>query len=91
MLKAVDVSAGGAFLATSGAAIGRLGGASLTAAAAAATLIIRETDGSGRKLAVLNAPVGDSSHWTPARDVAYQGQIHVTLTGAGAQALAYEG
>ncbi len=91
MLKAIDVSAGGAFMASGTNGIGRLGGASLTAAAAAATMIIRETDGSGRKLAVLNAPVNDSSHWTPARDVGFQGNIHVTITGAGAQAIAYEG
>ena len=91
MLKAVDVSAGGSFLAGSGQSTGRLGGAVLTADAAAATLIIRETDGSGRKLLVLNAPVGDTASYTPARHIYYQGNIHVTITGAGAQAIAYEG
>jgi hypothetical protein len=90
-MKAVDVSAGGAFLACGTANSGRLAGASLRAAAAAATLTIRETDGSGRILAVLAAAANASDHWTPGGDVHFQGNVHATVTGAAAVAIAYEG
>ena len=91
MLKAIDVSAGGAFMATGGAAVGRLGGVTLAAAAANATIIVRETDGSGRKLVALSALAGDSQSFTPPSEIMYQGNVHVTITGAGAQAFVYEG
>lgn len=78
-LKAVDASAGGAFL--TGAGVRQIGGASLRAGADAATATIRETDGAGRILAVLGAGIGLTDHWNPGGPVAFSGNVHVTLTG----------
>lgn len=84
-MKSIDVTAAGAFLAATGTdTMSRtLGGARLTAgAAAAATLIIRETDGSGRILYSLAAPQGAADEATI--PVTYVGNIFVVLAGAGA-------
>jgi hypothetical protein len=87
--QAVDASAGGAFLTASGA--GLLVGASLRAGVDAATATIRETDGSGRILAVLSAPAAnDPDHFTPAYPVVYVGNIHVTLTGTAPKCIVYQ-
>lgn len=88
--QAVDASAGGAFLGAAGQGTRLLGGARLVAAAAVATAIIRETDGSGRILAKLSAPINEADDFMPVRPVAYTGMVHVTITGAGAVVNLYE-
>lgn len=83
--NSVNVSAGGAFLAQTGSEGVRksLAGARLTAgAAAAATLTIQETDGSGRILYSLAAPQGAADEATI--PVQFTGNIFVTIAGAGA-------
>lgn len=86
--QAVDASAGGAFLTGSGQRL--LGGARLAAAAADATAIIRETDGSGRILAKLVAKAGEADEFMPHRPVVFTATVHVTVTGAGAVATLFE-
>jgi hypothetical protein len=88
MLRAIDASAGGDF--SVGPGTRGLGGASLRAAAAAATATIRETDGSGRILAVLNAAIQGTDHWTPLQPVDFVGKINVVVTGASAVLILYE-
>lgn len=75
---AIDLGTGGAN-ATAG-----LGGARLVAAAANATAVLRETDGSGRVLARLSALANSADELTPARPIAFKGKVHATITGAGA-------
>jgi hypothetical protein len=87
MLQAINASTTGTYLVGQGT-LG-IAGARLVAAAAAATATIRETDGSGRILAVLSAPVEGADEWGPAAPVAYHGQVHVTVAGAGAQVFLY--
>lgn len=88
MYQAVDASAGGAFLAARGT-VG-LAGVSLLAAAVAATVVVRETDALGRILAVLGAGIGGADHWQPQRPVGYQGNVFVTIVGAGATVILYQ-
>lgn len=84
MVQSTDATAGGAFL-TGNGTMG-LAGARLTAGAGAvATAIIRETDGSGRILAKLGCPANESDELAPARPIAFQGNVFVTIAGAGAQ------
>lgn len=88
-VRAVDGSAGGAFLAGDGKRL--LAGATLLAGADAATAIIRETDGSGRILGVLGAGIGLTDHWVPPGPVEFTATIHVTLTGTAPKCILYEG
>lgn len=81
-------NATGDFLVASGQ--GGLCGASLFAVGAAATLILRETDGSGRVLAQLSAAANSANHWGMDQPVSYQGKVHATLTGAGASFVLYQ-
>lgn len=83
MVQSIDASATGEY----GLGSGVLGlrGARLVAAAAAATAIIRETDGSGRILAKLSAAINGYDELRPPAAIAYQTKMHVTVTGAGAQ------
>jgi hypothetical protein len=90
MWQAIDVTAGGAFMAVAG--VGKLAGASLRAAAGVdATMTIRETDGAGRILAVLSAPAKGADHFAPQEPVVYSGNVFVAIVGAGAEAIAYQG
>jgi len=92
--KAVDASAGGTFLAGGGAGGSEkryLGGVSLRAAAATATATVKEGTSGGRILAVLSAAANGADHFTPATPVEFTGQIDVTVTGAGAEVIVYEG
>lgn len=87
-MRSVDASVTGAFLPVEAGQTAQIAGATLAAAAAAATAIIRETDGSGRILCKLAAVVGDTAHLHHPLD--YVGNIHVTVTGAGAQLNVYQ-
>jgi len=61
-------------------------GARLVAGSDAASAIIRETDGSGRVLAKLSAGAALAvDEWNPPGPVAYQANVHVTITGTGPQ------
>lgn len=83
----IDASAGGAFLTATGRPV--LGGARLVAGAAAdATAIVRETNGSGRVLCSLAALAKTSDEAMPM--VQYTGNVHVTVVGAGATVLLYQ-
>jgi len=90
-MRSVNVTAGGSFLAVTGSeTLSKvLAGARLTAgAAAAATLLVRETDGSGRILYSLAAPQGAADE---ARiPVSFVGNVHVTIAGAGAVGHVFE-
>lgn len=88
-VKAVDGSAGGTFLSGDGKRF--LAGASLRAGADAATATIRETDGSGRILAVLGAGIGLSDHLLPVGPIEFTAVVHVTLTGTAPKCILYEG
>lgn len=66
-----------------------LGGARLTAAAANATAVLRETDGSGRILARLSAVINSADEFRPAKPVAFKGKVHATIAGAGAALSVY--
>lgn len=83
-VQSVDASAGGAFLVVPGNN-GLLAGAKLAAAAADATAVIRENDGSGRILAKLAAKAGEADELRPMGPIHYTTQVHVTMTGAAAQ------
>jgi len=91
MLRSVAANSTAAYLAegTAGQVKG-LAGARLTAAAATATAVIRETDGSGRVLATLSAAATTADEFRPARPVAFVGNVHVTIAGAGAQLNLFE-
>lgn len=67
-----------------------LAGARLAAAAATALAVIRETDGSGRVLAVLTCVANTADEFMPQRPVAFVGNVHVTISGAGAQLNLFE-
>lgn len=82
-MVSVDASAGGAFLTLPAGQSGQLTGAKLTAAAAAASATIRETDGAGRILCKLGAVVGASDNLD--HPINYVGNVHVTMVGAAAQ------
>jgi len=86
MLQVVELSATGAALDAGQATVtvGLAGARLVAGAAAAATAVIRETNGSGRVLARLQCLQGEVDDFEPARPVAYQGNVHVTLTGVGA-------
>ncbi len=87
--RVVVVTAGGEFLAEGAAGkIKTLGGARVVAAAATATLIVKETDTNGRVLAHLSA-AADTADET-AIPVSYTGKIFVTVTGSGAAAYVFE-
>lgn len=91
MFQSIDASTTGAYLA--GGASGQvkgLAGARLTAAAANATAIIRETNGSGRVLAALAAAANTADELAPASPIAFAGNVHVTIAGAGAQLNLFE-
>jgi hypothetical protein len=79
--RIVPVTAGGEFLAVTGqdSQTKWLNGALLVAGADAATMIVRETDGSGRILYDLKAAAagGDQALYA----VTFVGKIHVTFTG----------
>lgn len=85
---AVAGNATGEFLNVQGN--GGLVGGVLQAAAAAATAIIRETDGSGRVLAYLAAAANGVDRFNFDQPISYQGKVHVTLTGAGAAFVLYQ-
>lgn len=88
-MRSVDASAGGAFLAVETGQSAQLAGATLAAGSGAvATAIIRETDGSGRILCKLAALASDTVHLL--HPVDYTGNVHVTMTGAGAQLNLYQ-
>ena len=83
--RAFRINATGA--AFTGVGTGVMAGVHLTAAAAAATAVVREVDGSGAILAVLAAPVnGADRHELP---TAFTTAVHVTLSGAGADCVVY--
>jgi hypothetical protein len=63
---------------------GFLGSASVTAAAALATLTLRENGSTGSIILLISAPVGASNQWFNSGGDGYQGKLHATLTGAGA-------
>lgn len=91
MLRSVAANSTAAYLSegTTGQHKG-LAGARLTAAAAAATAVIRETDGSGRVLATLAAPVNGADELRPIAPISFSGNVHVTIAGAGAQLNLFE-
>lgn len=91
MVQSVDASVTGAYLAVATGQVAGLAGARLVAAAAAATAIIRETDGSGRVLAKLSAAVNGFDELRPMRPIAYTGNVHVTVAGAGAVVNLFQG
>ncbi len=82
----VNASAGGAFLVATGRPVLQAG--RLVAAAADAVATIRETDGSGRTLMKLSAAAGTADE--SLLSAQYAGQVHVTITGAGAVLLLYQ-
>jgi hypothetical protein len=87
-VNAVNASAGGTFLVATGRPV--MAGARLVAGSgAAATAVIRETDGSGRILCSLAAGQGTADE--SVAHVQYTGQVHVTIAGAGATLLLYQG
>lgn len=88
--QARDVSAGGAF-GVAGEGTKYLAGARVKAGADAATVVIRETNGSGRILAVLGAGIGLCDEWRPTKPVAYTAIYFVTTTGTAPIVIAYEG
>lgn len=84
MLQVIELSAtGDAFDKGTTGTFG-LAWARLQAAAANATAVIRETDGSGRVLARLSCVPNTDTELQLPRPIAYQGKVHVTLAGAGA-------
>ena len=86
MWQAIDASTTGAYLSGGPAGLVKgLAGARLAAAAANATAVIRETNVSGRILASLAAAANTADEFMPACPVAYAGNVHVTIAGAGAQ------
>lgn len=89
MFSVINASAGGAFLTGITGQKMPLSGARLVAGAgAAATAIIRETDGSGRILCSLAAGQGTSDESNV--EVVFTTNVHVTLTGADAVILLYQ-
>lgn len=85
MFQSVELSATGDAIDMNDAnGVAGLGGARLTAAAATATAVLRETDGSGRVLARLTAVANTSDEFMPEKSVAFKGKVHATITGAGA-------
>lgn len=91
MYLAIPISGTGTVFTGAGQSMA-LGGASLRPAAAIATLTLRETDGSGRILAILAAPAnGPCDHFQPQKPVQFAGVVHATLSGAGADAVVYIG
>lgn len=91
MVQSVDASTTGTYLAGSASGLVKgLAGARLAAAAANATAVIRETNGSGRILAALAAAANTADEFAPPAPVAFAGQVHVTITGAGAQLNLFE-
>jgi hypothetical protein len=91
MIQSIDASAGGAFLGGGASGLTKgLAGARLVAAAATALAVIRETNGSGRILATLSAVANTSDDFEPQAPIAFTGNVHVTLTGAGAQLNLFE-
>ncbi len=88
-MKSIDASTTGAFMIQ--ASVGQsavLGGARLAAAAAAASAVIRETDGSGRILYKLTAVINGADECRI--PVSFVDRVHVTVTGAGAQVNIFE-
>jgi hypothetical protein len=84
-MEAVDASTTAtAYLAVQAGSNGFLGGARLCAAAAAATAVLQEINGSGRILAKLGAAIGEADEFFPPEAVRYVGAVFVTITGAGA-------
>lgn len=91
MLVSVAANTTAAYL--SGGASGLvkgLAGARLAAAAATALAVIRETDGSGRVLVVLTCVANTTDDFVPAKPIAFVGNVHVTISGAGAQLNLFE-
>ncbi len=85
MFQSVELNATGDAINVGNAdAVAGLGGARLTAAAATATAVLRETDGSGRVLARLTAVANTSDELSPEKPIAFKGKVHATITGAGA-------
>lgn len=82
-MQSVDASVTGAYLTVGAGQSAQLSGAKLTAAAAAASAIIRETNGAGRILCSMAAPIGSSDDLMV--PINYVGNVHVTVAGAGAQ------
>lgn len=90
-MRSVDVSAGGEFLASTGAPNQSrvLGGARLAAGAgAAATMTVKETDTNGRILYALAALQGTADEATI--PCSYTGKVFVTIAGAGAVGHVFE-
>ena len=91
--RAVNVSgagAGTAYLAVTGSENQdkAIVGARLAAAAATATMLVQEKDGSGRELLKLVAAANASDE--SVIPINFKGNIFVTVTGAGAAAYVYE-
>lgn len=81
-IESVDASTTAtAYLVVPTSAIGYLAGARLKAGADAATAVLRETNGSGRILAVLGAGIGLCDEFMPPKPVTYRTAVFVTLTG----------
>lgn len=83
----IDASAGGAFLSQTGVTQ-VLRGVRLRAGADAATATVRETDGSGRILAVLGAAAGLADEQDI--PVTFLGNVHVTTTGTSPKVLLFQ-
>jgi hypothetical protein len=91
MFQSVAANATAAYLSGGSAGLVKgLAGARLTAAAVTATAIIRETDGSGRVLATMSAAANTADEFMPLRPIAFIGNVHVTIAGAGAQLNLFE-
>lgn len=85
MFQSVELSATGDAIDINDAnGVAGLGGARLVAAAANATAVLRETDGSGRILARLSAVANGADELAPVKPIAFKGKVHATITGAGA-------
>jgi hypothetical protein len=89
-MRAVNVSAGGEFLAVTGSEnqSKKLAGARLCAGSTAATMTVRETDGSGRILYALAALTGTADGVELPCD--FIGKINVTIAGTGAVGHVFE-
>lgn len=90
MFQTVELSATGDAIDSSDPnVVAGLGGARLAAGGAAATAVLRETDGSGRILARLSAAANGVDEFMPTKSVAFKGKVHATIVGAGANLSVY--